>query len=132
MAFPSFITFVFVGFSTNAVGFFLYFLFVAWGGDPKAVMTSLYFLSTLLGFTANSRLTFKEKRVRLSAFFPYMAIYLFGYVLQLSIFVLIVDVFAASHVIAQFVAIPLVAVISFVLQRYIVFGRSSLSPARRV
>ena len=62
---------------------------------------------------------------------PYLAIYIAGYLFNLSALVLFVDVIGFAHEVVQAVMVFVVAALTFLLQKYWVFRDSGRPTERR-
>lgn len=118
--------YAFVGILTNGIGFGLYILATHYGGTPKATMTVLYAIGTLIGFLGNRKFTFNHDGHIGAAGVRYVLAQLMGYVLNFLILMMFVDVLGFSHQIVQAAAIFIVAAFLFLLSRFFVFAPARL------
>ena len=115
-----------VGLCTNAFGYGAYLLLVAYKLDPKIAVTLLYFVGIGLSYNGNKRLTFRKSRNIPYSKIAYLSVYFAGYLLQISLIILLVDVLGYPHQFAQLISIALVALFLFVMLKKIVFPRNTL------
>lgn len=113
-----------VGLLSNAVGYVLYLLITGVGVEHKLTMTLLYLVGVLQTFFFNRRWTFRHDGTHGPAFVRYCLAYGFGYVLNLTALLLLVDMLGYPHQIVQGVMVLVVAALLFVLQKFWVFGRA--------
>lgn len=120
--FRQFLSYALIGALTNLIGYALYlFLTYLWGA-PKLTMTILYSVGALVGFLANRRFTFRHEGHIGVAGTRYLLVQLSGYILNLLLLVMFVDLLGFSHQIVQAIAIIMVAVFLFALSRIFVFA----------
>lgn len=110
-----------VGLASNAVLYALYLLLTALGTGHKTAMTLLYALGVSQTFLFNRRWSFAHEGQISPALARYVASYLFGYALNLSMLVLLVDQLGWAHQWVQGGMIVILAITLFLLQRYWVF-----------
>jgi putative flippase GtrA len=113
--------FIVVGIVSNAVLYLAYLLATALGLDPKIAMTLVYAAAITATFFINRRWTFGAHSVSVKSFSKYVALYALGYLVNLMILFIAVDRLGAPHQWVQLFAIGLVAVISFLGQKFWVF-----------
>ena len=119
---PQFFKYAAIGFTINGIGYCVYLALTHLGTTPKLTMTVLYSSAVLIGFLANRRYTFQHSGHLGSAAFRYLLAYFAGYLLNLSLLLLFVDLLGFAHQIVQAVAIFVVAIFLFVLSRVFVFA----------
>ena len=118
-----------VGIVSNIFGYLLYFFLTSAGYDPKFTMTALYGAAAIIGFLCNKQLTFSFKGSVLESGIRYGITHLFGYLLNLLIMVIFVDIYKYPHTIIQGIAIFIVAGFLFLCFKFFVFrSMSSGSP----
>lgn len=118
-----------VGIASNAVAYAAYLLITTFGTSPKASMTLVYAVGATVGFVGNRTLTFAHQGNLLGAGFRYVIAHSFGYVLNLSILIVMVDHLGYSHELVQAFAILVVAAFLFVVFKFFVFADDEVSPA---
>ncbi len=116
-----FIKFAVVGIGSNITLYCLYLLFTYLGITPKYAMTFLYILGVAQTFLFNKRWTFKYVKNGRGVLSRYLYVYIFGYILNLSILYIMVDQHGFPHQIVQGFAIILVSCTLFLLQKKWVF-----------
>lgn len=118
-----FIRYSLVGFFTNLIGYGIYLIFTYLGVTPKSTITVLYFFGALLGFFANRRFTFNYDGDVFLAVCRYVIAQILGYLLNLFILFLFVDILGIAHQIVQAIAILVVALFLFFLSYFFVFPK---------
>lgn len=111
-----------VGLASNLVLYLLYLTITALGVGHKSAMTGLYLLGILQTFIFNKRWTFAHSGKTKRSLFRYLAAYGLGYILNLVMLHVFVDQLGFAHQIVQGVAVVMVAMVLFLLQRYWVFA----------
>ena len=109
-----------IGIVLNTLGFVAYYFLTSTGFKPKITMTFLYGVGGIIGFYAN-KFTFSYGGSVLEAGVRYLITLLFGYLLNLLMLVIFVDVCEFSHTIVQGVAISIVIAFTFLSSKFIVF-----------
>jgi putative flippase GtrA len=115
------VSFSLVGLSSNLLGYSVYLILVANWLDPKPAITILYFIGVIIGYFGNKRLTFRHQRGFLLSSARYLAVYTFGYLLNLILIFWFVDRLGFPHQIVQVIAIFIVAIVLFMMLRAFVF-----------
>lgn len=126
-AIRQFVIYAFIGLLSNLLGYMLYYLLTYLFYAPKSIMTILYIFGALVGFFANRRFTFKNDGSIGSFGFRYLLAQLSGYILNLSLLFIFVDIFNIKHQIVQAIAILVVAIFLFLLSKYFVFTSQALN-----
>lgn len=111
-----------VGILSNLALYIAYLAITALGASPIPTMTGLYLLGVLQTFIFNKRWTFEHQGNTKLSLFRYITAYCIGYVLNLSMLKVMVDQFGFPHQIVQALAVVVVAITLFILQRYWVFA----------
>ena len=126
--FRQLVSFSVVGISSNLVGYGAYLALAETSLGPKLAVAILYPIGVTVSYIGNRRFTFRYDK---GQFFPkgvrYLAVYAFGYFLNLLLINWLVETLGFPHQIVQIIAILLVALTSFVMLRVFVFVRSSSS-----
>lgn len=112
-----------VGLASNAILYLAYLALTAGGLGPKTSMTALYIAGVLQTFLFNKRWTFSHDGANRAPFIRYLVSYLFGYLLNLAVLLILVDRMHWPHQIVQGVMIIILAAMLFLLQKYWVFSR---------
>jgi len=113
--------FIVVGLLSNSILYLLYLLATTLGLGHKTAMTLLYITGILQTFVFNKTWTFSHIGKVRTSFIRYLAAYGFGYLLNLAVLALFVDLLGYPHAVVQAIAILIVATQLFLLQKYWVF-----------
>ena len=116
-----FARFAVVGLVSNAALYVGYLLLTGMGLGPKLAMSLMYVTGVGATFVFNRRWSFEHGGGAPAALARYVAVYLFGYVLNLAVLMLLVDRLGLDHRIVQGAMILLLAVLIFMLQKFWVF-----------
>ena len=116
------VRFTVVGLTTNLIGYAVYLLITAGGVAPAIAVTVLFGLGALISFLGNRRFTFGTSGYIKAAGRRYATVYFLGYLLNLSILLVFVDLFGMPHQFVQACAIFVVAGGLFLLSKYYVFS----------
>lgn len=112
-----------VGVGSNALIYFIYLLLTNFGCRPKIAMTLVYIIGTCISYIGNRRLTFKYHGNSKSIFTRYLIAHFFGYMLNLMILHIFVDIYGYPHQLVQAIAIIIVAGLLFLIFKYYVFHK---------
>lgn len=110
-----------VGLMSNLLCYFVYLGLTRLGMDPKLAMSILYFVGVLQTFVFNRNWTFKHSGAQRAVFSRYCAAYAGGYVLNLSVLYVFVDLYGYPHQAIQGMMILILAAMLFVAQKFWVF-----------
>jgi putative flippase GtrA len=110
-----------VGLASNLFLYLAYLGLTASGLGHKTAMTSLYILGVLITFMVNRNWSFGHRGYAGTAFIRYAVANLLGYLLNFALLWIAVDQWHLPHQWVQLVAILLVAISVFLMQRYWVF-----------
>lgn len=113
--------FAIVGILSNAVGFGWYVLLTWLGLGPKTAMSLLFFIGTLQTFIFNKRWSFEHEGRSSRVVLRYLAAYGIGYLINLAALIVLVEHARYPHHLVQGVMIIVVAIITFLLQKFWVF-----------
>lgn len=116
-----FVRYSVVGLASNLLCYLVYLGLTGAGIHPKLAMTLLYGMGVLQTFVFNRRWTFRHGGARDSAFYRYCALYALGYLLNLAMLCLLVDLLAYPHQIVQGIMILALAMLLFLVQKFWVF-----------
>jgi putative flippase GtrA len=117
-----------VGVISNVLLYTAYLMLTLFLGlEHKLSMTLVYVVGVILSFVANRSWSFDHRGMAHTAFVRYVVANVIGYLLNLAILVLAVDRLNLPHEAVQAVAIVLVAVCTFLLHRYWVFGTDRIA-----
>lgn len=112
----------FVGVLVNIIGYIIYVLLAYFGITPAKSMSILYVVGALLGFYFNRSFTFQYDGKVSYAICRYVLVLMIGYLLNLSIFFIFIDMFGYPHYFVQAIAIIVVAFFMFMMSRIFVFS----------
>ncbi len=110
-----------IGLISNLVLYVLYLAITSLGLGHKSAMTMLYALGVMQTFIFNRKWSFEHRGVAHRALVRYMAAYVFGYLLNITVLMLLVDRLGFPHQAVQGVMILVFAMALFLLQKYWVF-----------
>jgi len=110
-----------IGVINNTAGYLMYLMITYFGGPPKIAMTILYFVVATASFLGNRKLTFKHQGHLLGSGIRYIVAHFFGYFLNLTILIVMVDCLGYAHQLVQAAAIFIVAAFLFLALKYFVF-----------
>ncbi len=113
--------FVIVGLASNLVLYLLYLTLTTFGLGHKTAMTLLYLVGTLQTFFFNQRWTFKYHGHIQKSMLRYFTVYGACYFFNLALLYTFADHFGWPHAWIQGFAIPIVATLLFLAQKYWVF-----------
>lgn len=117
-----------VGLASNLLCYLAY-LGLTWlGMAPKPAMSLLYGVGVLQTFVFNKRWTFGHGGAARDTFWRYCAAYGLGYLLNLALLSVLVDRLGYPHQLVQGVAIPVLAVMLFLMQKFWVFRAPDAAP----
>ncbi|WP_347903238.1 GtrA family protein [Pseudomonas purpurea] len=116
-----------LGILTNSIGYSIYLLITYAGGTPKLTMSLLYAAGSTIGFFGNRKWTFSHDGDVLSAGARYVFTHSLGYLLNLSILIVMVDHLAYPHQWVQALSIFAVAGFLFLMFKFFVFPKSSIA-----
>ena len=116
-----FLRYAVTGVVSNIILYLLYLASTAFGAEPKATMSILYMLGVAQTFMVNRSWSFRHRGAAAAALWRYLSAYAIGYLVNLGILVLLVDLLHWDHRYVQGAAIVLIAILLFVLQRAWVF-----------
>jgi putative flippase GtrA len=119
-----------IGLVSNLTGYIVYLLITHFGVAPTIAMTILYLVGAVIGFFGNKNLTFAHKGGVLGAGVRYVVAHCFGYLINLSILVFMVDVLGYPHQWVQAAAIFIVAGFLFLMFKFFVFAEADNSIGR--
>lgn len=116
-----FIKYGIIGLSSNVFLYLVYLLITKLGVEPKIAMSILYMVGVLQTFFFNKKWTFRHKGDNRTTLIRYSIAYLLGYLVNLFVLVIFVDIFSYPHEIVQAIMIFVLAVMLFLLQKFWVF-----------
>ena len=110
-----------VGVSRNIFGYTLYLTATFFGMPSKLAMTAVYVMGMTLGFWAKRKYIFFHDGNILAAGRRYITAHALGYLINLSILMVMVDELGYPHQLAQAAAILLVAAYLYLISKFYVF-----------
>jgi putative flippase GtrA len=111
-----------VGVLNNLWAYLLYLLLTWQWLDPKMAVSILYPVGALTGYFAHAKYSFAYSGGKSKALLRFIVAHVVGYIANLSMLFLLVDVCGYPHPGVQALAIVTVAGVLFVLFRYYVFS----------
>lgn len=111
-----------VGLASNLVGYLLYLLITQAGMGHKSAMTLLYAVGVAQTFYFNRVWSFGHDGRVLTSFVRYISAYALGYVFNLAMLLLLVDLWGWPHQWVQGAMTFVLAGMLFLMQRYWVFA----------
>ena len=120
-AHSQFLRFAIVGCVSNAVLFLMYLALTTLGMGHKVAMSALYLVGIMQTFVFNKRWSFKYKGAVPTALFRYWIVYASGYLLNLSVLMILVDHLGFPHQMVQGIMILVLAVLIFLAHKFWVF-----------
>ncbi|NLI82619.1 MAG: GtrA family protein [Deltaproteobacteria bacterium] len=125
-----FIRYVVVGVATNVFGFLLYVLVTSLGVSPVGTISILYPVHIGLAFCLNRKWSFSHRGRISTTALKYLMAYIGCYASNVALLQLLNGILGYSHVIAQAVAVLLIALLLFALQKFWVFREQGASVPR--
>ena len=116
-----FFRYALVGLASNGALYLAYLLLTGLEVGPKTAMTLLYVVGVMLTFGFNKKWSFKHDGETSSALLRYGTAYAFGYTINFSALLLLVDYAGLPHEAIQGIMILFLACMLFLLQKYWVF-----------
>ena len=124
-----FVRYATVGLVSNVVLYLAYLALTATGVGAKLAMSLLYLLGVVQTFIFNKRWSFRHGGMHGPAFVRYCVSYLAGYLINLVALMVLVDRMGYPHQLVQGVAIVVLAILLFLMQKFWVFRPTSVSPS---
>lgn len=124
-ALGQFARFAAVGLVSNALLYLAYLGLTRLGATPMAAMSLVYAVGVAQTFFANRSWTFQHRADPYGAFGRYVTTYAVGYVVNVLLLLLLVDRMGFAHQWVQALAIIIIAVLVFTLQKTWVFRRTA-------
>lgn len=110
-----------VGLMSNLLCYLAYLGLARLGMDPKLSMSVLYCVGVMQTFVFNRKWTFEHSGAQRTVFSRYCAAYGIGYLLNLSVLYVMVDLQGYPHQLIQGVMILVLAGMLFLAQKFWVF-----------
>lgn len=112
-----------VGLVSNLLLYGAYLGLTGLGMAPKIAMAALYATGVLATYAVNNRWSFGRSRLSAGSFTRYLCAQALGFAFNLALLWVLVDLQQWPHQAVQAIAIVLVAMLLFGLNRYWVFAR---------
>lgn len=112
-----------VGVVSNLAGYSAYLIATYFGGEPKITMSVLYLIMALLSFLGNRKLTFAYTGGVLGSGVRFAISHILGYIINLIMLIVLVDLMNYPHQWVQASAIIIVAGFLFVMLKLFVFKK---------
>ena len=116
-----FIRYSVVGLASNLLCYLVYLGLTKLGMNPKLAMSLLYALGVMQTFVFNKRWTFEHAGPRRTVFYRYCTAYGLGYLFNLAVLYLTVDLLGYPHQLIQGIMILTLAMMLFLAQKFWVF-----------
>jgi putative flippase GtrA len=116
-----------VGIGSNLTIYGVYLIITQRGVEPKIAMTLTYILGMTMGFIGNRKWTFSHHGNLFLTLTRYLFAHLLGYLLNFSLLFTFVDYLGYPHQWIQAMAIVVVAGFLFIVFKYFVFRKNSVS-----
>jgi putative flippase GtrA len=111
-----------IGITTNGIAYGMYLLLTYGGLSPKTALTMLYGIAATMSYLGNRRLTFAYTGSWVWSTVRYIIMHIGGYLLNLGLLYVCVDIYAIPHQYVQFAAIFVVAVYLYLVSDKFVFN----------
>ncbi len=119
--FRQIIKFGIFGISKNTIGYLVYLTITYSGLNPEAAVSILYSFGMIVGFFGIKRWVFLHSGKLFQTGLRYLIVYLFGFIINLSLLIIFVQKLGYPHQIIQFIAIFIVGVFLFTMMKFFVF-----------
>lgn len=126
-SFHQFIKFAIVGLFVNGFLYIGYLIANYYGLPFKISMTIFYVIGVFIGFYFNKSWSFSHKGDHQKTLIKYLLLYLFGYILNYTALYFFVDIKGYPHQIIQGIMIFTLAIMFFILQKFVIFTQNPLS-----
>jgi len=110
-----------IGIISNVLGYSAYLLLTYLGGTPKLTMSLLYVAVATVSFLSNRKLTFSYNGSFFGSGIRYTIAHFLGYLINLVMLIVMVDIFGYPHQWIQATAIFVVAIFLFLALKFFVF-----------
>lgn len=110
-----------VGIVANSIGYISYLSIIFAGMGHKFSMSAVYLAGFIVSFYGNRKFTFNhDGRIAITGV-KFSLIYGFGYLVNVCLLLLFVDLLGYAHGLVQLISIGVVAAVNFTLLKYFVF-----------
>lgn len=110
-----------VGVATNLIGYLVYLAITYMGAGPKITMSFLYAIGIVISFVANRSWSFTDNRGLSDSAKLYLVTYIIGYLINLSIMFVFIDIYGFKHYFVQLAATFVMPFYYFILLKLFVF-----------
>lgn len=110
-----------IGLLNNFLSYLIYILITFFWLDPKVAITLFYPIVAIIAYVTHLKYSFAYKGNNIGALIRYSLAYSSGYGLNLMMLFILADKLKYPHQIVQAIAIPLVAIVLFLMLKYFVF-----------
>lgn len=110
----------------NSIGYTTYLLITYWGIPPKVATSLLYFTGMSINFFGSRSHIFRHEGSIRGAGVRYVVIAVIGYLINIGLFILLVDNLGYPHKWVQIAAIFIVAGYLFLSFKYFVFKNTKI------
>lgn len=117
-----FLLFLIVGAGNTIVGYLLYLIGLAIGLPYQAALTGATILGAIFNFFTTGRIVFESRA--LHNIFGFLAVYGMTFAVNLVLLTFLVEA-GIGKALAQAALLPLIVTLSFLLNKYLVFGKFS-------
>lgn len=117
-----------IGLTTNGLAYGVYLLMTYIRIPPKTALTVLYATVATLSYFGNRRLTFAYTGSWLWSTVRYIVMHIGGYLLNLTLLYVCVDIYAFPHQYVQLAAIFVVAIYLYLVSDWFVFRTNTTDP----
>lgn len=111
-----------VGVIHNVIGYLVY-LYITWLGlDPKISITILYPIGFAISYIGNKKWTFSHEGSNKQAAFRFILAHVIGYLINLMLLYVLVDLYGYPHQYVQILAISILVFYFFIALKLYVFS----------
>ncbi len=114
-----------IGALNNLIGYCLYLMLTFFWLEPKVAISIFYPIGATISYFMHRKYSFSYHGNKYTSIIRYGLSYFAGYWINLMMLIILSDIIKIPHQITQALAIPLVALILFILLKYFVFPLSN-------
>ena len=114
-----------IGLTTNGISYGIYLYLTGIGISPKTTVTILYAVAATITYLINRRVTFAYQGNWLWSMVRYIIMHIGGYLLNLSLLYMCVDVYRIPHQYVELGAIFVVAIYLYLISDWFVFRKNT-------
>lgn len=111
-----------VGIANNSLGYVFYLLLTWEWLDPKLAVSLLYPIGALIAYYSHAKYSFEYTGQHSRTLIPFAITHGFGYLTNITLLYVLVDLYLLPHQLVQILAIFVVAGLLFVLLKFFVFS----------